>query len=113
MRLGGDQLTDRIIGRSPQRPTGRIGRCAQQAARGAIGEGRLAAALDTAQQPGVMQTSPVQGVQKGFLGGDVRDQVEPVARVFAHSNRSETALHRRSETASSSPVASITTQRSG
>lgn len=61
----------------------------------------------------MMQPPPVQRVQKGLFGRDVRDQIEPVARVFAHSNRSATALRRRSETASTSPVASITTQRFG
>ena len=90
-----------------------IARAPQKTTRGAIGEGGLAAALDPAQQPGVVQTSPVQRIQKGFLGGDVRDQIEPVAGVFTHSSRSATAFHSRSVTAVNSPVASITMQRSG
>jgi len=54
-------------GLAPSTPLGRRLRRAQQAARGAIGEGRLARALRPGQQPGVVQPSSRPGRLEGFL----------------------------------------------
>src|SRR5690606_21431154 len=111
MRLGRYQPRDRIVGPGPQWAARWIGRSAQQAAGGAVGEGRLAGPFHPGQQPGVVQPPLGEGVEKGGLGGRVRDQVEAVARMLAHSSRSETAAQTRASTASRSPSASMITQR--
>jgi len=74
---------------------------------------RLARPLDPAQKPGVMQPPPRQGVDEGGFRAGVGDQVEPVARMFAHDSLGATAAQTRSATSSGPPVASISTHRSG
>ncbi len=113
MGLGGHQAAYGVMRRGAQRSARRVRRGPQQAARGAIGEAGLARSLDPAQQPGVVQPAAVQGVEEGFLSLGIGDQIETVARMLAQSSRSSTTAQRRAETASTSPVASRTTHRSG
>ena len=113
MRLGRDQLADRIVRPGPQRAASRVRRGSQQTAGGAKGETGLAGTLDPAQQPGVVQTPAIEGLDKGGFGVRVRDQVETVAGMVTHDIRACSVAQTRTSTSSSLPSASISTQRSG
>ena len=105
-------------GAGAERPEARLAARAQQPARGAIGEGRLADPLGADEQPGVVQPAALQGVQEGALVGFLAGPVERLAgmrRRRGHGGpmRLFTQPQTAAATVASSREASISTQRSG
>ncbi len=116
MGAAGDLPEHRIARVRTQQAKPGLGPRAQQSAGGAVGERRLADALGSHEQPGVVQASALQRLQEGALRAVVALEPRGVAGMdeLGHqgASRLSTAAQIAASTASTGCAASITTQRS-
>ena len=124
MAAAGDAPEDRMLriqvqaggrGRCEQR-VGLTGFAGQQKTGEAIGQRRLADTLGTGQEPGMGQPARASALEKGALGGVLIDQRRIFPRLHQATSSPSlafTAALTPAQVAASSPVASMTTQRSG